>query len=487
MKKNILLLALGDIYWTRFALHISRALKQAGLNPIIVLESRAGEYQTYLKRCDYGNTKVYYLSDYAASYRNKNIVRSNSSNIMCDYLRVMKHGHSKKLLNTNWNFSSKCIDDFSAHVFDSEDVDLIVSDLVSTSIAYSFCKLASSRSIEFWGLSGARIPDRYVTTYTIDSEAGVVQKIYREIISGNARLTTEEQKWADSYLGQLDSQVPDYMRSARLNKLSLGKFINVTYLKMIVGSLIYSVRERKDKKSILIKSNPVATIISSIWKNIKRWFKAKIIRKYFIGDVFSALAQEKYFVYPIHYEPEASTVVNSSFYSNQLEVITNLAFSMPEDSMLVVKEHVSNFGYPDIEFYRKIESLPNVYLAWHEENIKELIRNSLGVITLTGTAGFEALLLDKPVYHFGNVFYTFHPNAIRLADWNKCKEQLSDKPVFESYDNVAFLVAYRRYTHEGKLDFIKADFGVSDSIVEKIVKKFESTIVNNKNVKASHV
>mgnify|MGYP000435623095 CR=1 FL=1 len=119
MNKNILLLALGDIYWTRFVLHLSKALEQAGLNPIIVLESRVGEYQAYLKRCDYGNTKVYYLSDYAASYQNQSAERSNANNVMCDYLRVMKHGHSKKLLNTNWNFVSKCIDDFTAHVFEN--------------------------------------------------------------------------------------------------------------------------------------------------------------------------------------------------------------------------------------------------------------------------------------------------------------------------------------------------------------------------------
>ncbi|MFT5452065.1 MAG: hypothetical protein ACI9N9_001552 [Enterobacterales bacterium] len=470
--ESVLILALGDIYWTRFALHLSNKLNDEGVNVVVVLESRVGEYQAYFKRCEYPNAKSYYLSDYFNSYKYENTLGSDVRRVMCDYLRVAMHGHKSKLLETDWNLVSSCISDFSAHVLESEDVGLIISDQVSTSLSYTFCEEALSRKVDFWGLSGSRLPGRYVIAHTIASESEIVKKKYEEIISGKNGITEDERGWAEDYIEKLDNQVPDYMRSARLNKLSLGKFFNKIYLKIIVGTLLYSLYEVKDKNAILIKTTPIVTILSSFAKNIKRWFKAKYIQKYFIDDIKSTLAGKNYYIYPIHYQPEASTVVGCPFYTDQLNVITNLAFSLPMGAVLVVKEHVSNVGFPSNDFYQKVSSLPNVVLVWHEENIKQLIRGSNGVITLTSTAGFEALLLDKPVYHFGDVFYTFHPNAVRLADWNKCREQLLSHNTCSAYDNIAFLVAYRRCTYEGKIDFVKNDFGIAESILEKIRLKW---------------
>lgn len=472
MNKSVLILGLGDIYWTKFALIFSKLLQGVGIHVVIVLESRVGEYQAYLERCSYDNASVYYLSDFAMTYKPKHIAAHNIDNVMCDYLRVKMHGHMQKLYGTDWGMVSQCVEDFASYVYTTENVGLVISDQVSTSLSYTFCNEASNREIEFWGLSGSRLPGRYVSTSTVLSESKVVESIYQEIISGDHVLTEEESAWAYGYINSLDKQVPDYMRSARLNKLSLGKFIKKQYLKMILGSIVYSLNERVDKKYILIKSAPITTIFNSTISNIARLFKAKYIRRYFSADVEKSLNDSKYYVYPIHYQPEASTVVGSPFYTDQLNIITNLAFSLPSGVKLVVKEHLSNVGLPTIEFYKVIKSLPNVVLVWHEENIKNLIKKSLGVITLTGTAGFEALLLDKPVYYFGDVFYTYHPNAMRISDWKMCKEQLSNPRMNCDYDNAAFLVAYRRYTIEGKLDFMKNDFGIAQSLLEKIQLKW---------------
>lgn len=467
--KTILLLALGDIYWTKFAFELSNKLKAKGYNVVIVLESRVGEYQANYKRIKYKGIKTYYLTDFANTYKSSDSMYANANNVMCDYLRVMKHGLNRKLLETNWGFVSNCVNEFASHVFDAENIDLIISDRVSTALSYSFCEQAMRRSRPYWGITGSCLPGRYITTSTIYSEAEIVENNYKNIIGGNLPITSTEKLWGESYLNKLEKQVPDYMFAKRLNSLSLAKFINVVYLKIIIGTLIYSIREREDKKNILIKAAPFSIIVNSVWKNTKRLIKSKLIRKYFINNQQKVGKPHKYFIYPVHYEPEATTVVSSSFYSNQLEIITNLAFSMPKDTILYVKEHVSNLGYPDIEFYRRVKSLPNVQLVWHDVNLKSLIPQSLGVITLTGTAGFEALLMGKPTYYFGNTFYTFHPNAIRLDNWNDCKRKLAMGYENKKHDKLAFLIAFKRYTQEGKLDFMKTNFGVTDSIIDKVV------------------
>ncbi len=258
------------------------------------------------------------------------------------------------------------------------------------------------------------------------------------------------------------------MRSRRLNSISLSKYLNARVLKYIVGTLIYTLAEPADKKAIVIKATPLIGLIAAIKRNITRLFRSVVIKKYFAKNVLNAIGGSNYYVFPIHYQPEASTAIGSPYHSDQINLLKNLAFSMPDGVKLVVKEHVSNIGYPNSDFYKIIKSLPNVVLVWHRFNIKDLIRKSLGVITLTSTAGFEALLLDRPVYHFGDVFYTFHPKAKRLDGWDEVKQSLSVSLCSKKYDNISFLVAYRRYNHDGCLNFDSEDFGIADILLNKV-------------------
>ena len=46
---------------------------------------------------------------------------------------------------------------------------------------------------------------------------------------------------------------------------------------------------------------------------------------------------------------------------------------------------------------------------------KTLIGESVGLITQTSTAGFEALVLGKPVWVLGEVFYDFHPGCCKIS------------------------------------------------------------------------
>src|SRR5690606_36008536 len=114
---------------------------------------------------------------------------------------------------------------------------------------------------------------------------------------------------------------------------------------------------------------------------------------------------EKYILYPLHYHPEASTSVLAGTYLDELAVIKNISFSLPHGVKLYVKDHVSAYGYPSLEFYEKLKNLPNVRLLSPFENTKILIARSCAVITLTSTVGYEALLMGKRVFLYGRVFY----------------------------------------------------------------------------------
>ena len=128
---------------------------------------------------------------------------------------------------------------------------------------------------------------------------------------------------------------------------------------------------------------------------------------------------ESFFLYPLHYHPESSTSVHARHYINELNTITNIAFNLPFGKLLYVKDHPSAAGNPKINFYTELKKIPNVRLINHEMNIKNLIKKSEGIITLTSTVGFEALMYNKPVYVFGDVFYEFHPLCRKIKSFEE--------------------------------------------------------------------
>ncbi len=190
MKKSVLILALGDIYWTRFALGFSRLLTESGIRCVIAMESRAGEYQAYWRRCDYIGAEIYYLTDFI----NSSDVSENGNvlSVMGDYLRVSTLGQKRKLYDTNWSAIAATVNKFTNHIMNSESIGLIVGDQVSTSLSYNFCEAAAKYGIEYWGLAGSRLAGRYVIAKFRRNEDVVVNSIYYEIVNGVKKITPEE-------------------------------------------------------------------------------------------------------------------------------------------------------------------------------------------------------------------------------------------------------------------------------------------------------
>lgn len=155
---------------------------------------------------------------------------------------------------------------------------------------------------------------------------------------------------------------------------------------------------------------------------IRKLFFAKMIllreKKYF--DIPN-IKRDEYFLYPIHMQPEASTLVLAKYYVDQLSTIINISKSLPVGIYLYVKEHKSALGERYSTFYNELKKYPNIKLISHNENTFELIKHSKGVITLSSTVGWEALFFQKPVITLGNVFY----NATGLTKKVNSYQELS--------------------------------------------------------------
>ena len=139
--------------------------------------------------------------------------------------------------------------------------------------------------------------------------------------------------------------------------------------------------------------------------------------------------KEKYVFFPLHLDPEMATMVRAPMYINQLATVENVAKSLPVAYKLYVKEHpmMAYLGSPrESTFYKDLKRIPNVRLISPRLEARPIISNCKMAIAITGTAGWEAAMLKKPVITLGDVFFN------RLSTCHFCQD-LQSLPNLISY------------------------------------------------------
>jgi hypothetical protein len=110
---------------------------------------------------------------------------------------------------------------------------------------------------------------------------------------------------------------------------------------------------------------------------------------------------ERFVLYALHKEPEASTMVKAPEFNNQLAIIDLVARSLPSGFALVVKESMVSLGFRSDGFYEAVSAIPNVHLVMPDLRASELLEKASAAIVITGTVGLEAARIGLPVISFG--------------------------------------------------------------------------------------
>lgn len=166
----------------------------------------------------------------------------------------------------------------------------------------------------------------------------------------------------------------------------------------------------------------VKEIIFSLKKRYREFFIEKNLTK-------NTENESPFIYFPLHVEPERVLLIGSPFYTNQLEIITNIVKSLPVGYKLFVKEHplMSTRGWRKISFYKELNALPNVKVIHPSIIPEEMIKKSSLVISISGTSSLEAAFYGKPSIALTNVtnspissIYNLNsienlPSAIRLS------------------------------------------------------------------------
>ena len=167
----------------------------------------------------------------------------------------------------------------------------------------------------------------------------------------------------------------------------------------------------------LVRTRP-QNIVTKYKQAINKWALYKRYR-----ELSSPVRFDKpYVVFFLHYQPEGTTLPYGLDFSQQWIAISRLRMAMSDATTLVVKEHPGMFlrgmlrpGVRNRQFYDAIASLPNTVLADINQDSFDLVDHSSCVVTITGTAGFQAVARSKPVMVFGAAPYRHFPGVFKVT------------------------------------------------------------------------
>lgn len=98
-------------------------------------------------------------------------------------------------------------------------------------------------------------------------------------------------------------------------------------------------------------------------------------------------------------------------------------------------------GERALSFYKKVAELHNVRVVQinHYKDPKPWIMNAKGIVTITGTAAYEAALLGKKSIVFGEVPFSMIDGITQITDFSKLPEAIKS---FGSVDSLHSAAAY---------------------------------------------
>jgi len=204
---------------------------------------------------------------------------------------------------------------------------------------------------------------------------------------------------------------------------------------------------------------------------------SKTCRKCNSSKYISKLQSGRYVYLPLHVEREASIDVLGGYYRSMEEFVRNVSRAMPYGVSLVVKEHEGCYRKP--KFYKTISSIPGVKLVRSDMDSHSLIKNAEAVISVSGTACYEAGLFGVDAYTFADMYFNALPSVKKCTSYEELYSVLKNVSKSESASEsiVAFLSKLYSVSFEGyaESETVYAD-ALSDQNVSNVTIGFNEVI-----------
>ncbi|MBY0403673.1 MAG: capsular biosynthesis protein [Cyanobacteria bacterium] len=152
----------------------------------------------------------------------------------------------------------------------------------------------------------------------------------------------------------------------------------------------------------------------------------------------STTLQKPFVYFPMHYQPEMTTVGLGGVYSDQALALEQLSKLIPEDWVIYTKDHFIQSEYMRSDwFFMRLKAIKNLKFLPIETNTFDLIDQCEFVSTITGTVGWEAIKNGKNALIFGKPWYQGLPGIFQYKEGIKLDDILNHQVDITDVEQVA--------------------------------------------------
>lgn len=475
---NILLLSNGAPGYYRFFNKLVQRFHEDGNDVVVAVDS---EFSRAENKLDQLGFSIHEFSSFFAQHEiNKSILEryakyNINSALLSDFERAEVYKVWGKRDGKFFEKLKSALLSFFEEIVIKHKVNVVLYENVSNAFAHFAFFVCKEHNIYYCGVGGSRLPGRFSISSDPLNDHVEIEKLTNKIQAGEIVVEPAVKEWCENYLNNIDSITPDYMKSNGLDNTN----VFLKYLKLEKFKKIWrAIGHINDDH---LHSFQIGNPLNISWQMFKRACARKVKTMLMRRKYDTAKSSEHFLLYPMHFHPESSTSILAGSYLNEYEVIKNIAFNLPQGLVLYVKDHISAWGYPSLGFYEKVLGLPNVRLLAPTAPTKQLIKDSVAVVTLTSTVGYEALLLNKRVFLYGHVFYKFHPGVVQVVNPSGLFElfefELKRNLDFDKKYNLDFLAGYYLATIKGGLNYMQEDQAAAE-LVKQLYGFINENIIN---------
>lgn len=333
-------------------------------------------------------------------------------------------------------------------------------------ISYLICK---KKNVKILSLRSSKIDNGVFFSRSFFDPSPELAKKYNELIHLEKN-SIQSVKYFDEYTNKKENLYEGAVRPSNKPALNI-KFLNYfNFLKNFLNNFKNNLDFDDPQKVNYLKSN----FYNGFYNKFNAMINNFILKKNFAKT--QNLIKEKKFkfcFFPMHTEPEVSLLTYSKPYLNQIELIRQVAMSLPIDFVLIVKEHPWSVGKRKISYYKKILNIPRVYLVPSNLTAKNCINYSDLVITISSSVGQEAVFSKIPVLTFGKT-------SINLLS-NNMVQQIDNHTDLKN--KIKSLLNKYSFSKKEVLSFIDANMQISVNVdlYTKLLEK-KNSIEFNKNL-----
>lgn len=421
--------------------------------------------QILLKQ-DFPNCSIYCWEDYLEKNQNKvfeeeellklekligtKLVKANYSfyNYLQFYKSVkiknedkLKGDHLRSYLNYN----------FYSDILKKESPNIILHEHAGGSGSEILERLAKDEGIKYYVFATRFFDNRFLLMDVVNNNFDTLDKFYLKCNPGRKELKAVK----NIFLKIQNNTSP--AETIHLKNISIKKknrYIN----------FLFKIKNFYSKTKLFnyISSN-FPPFSDFIFERIKSKIRMLYVENFICekqNEIFKKNRNKKFITFFLQSEPELIIYkLGGRHFSDQKQIIKNLALSLPANFLLLIKEHKSqgiNSRYRNLEFFRDIKRFSNVRVIKSHESPIDLIDKSYAVANLSGTIGLEALVRNKPLILFGSVFYQNFENVFQIKKFEDL-DDIIDR-IKQKYDNfkdeyrcLKFAYAIRKTMFKGNI------------------------------------